>query len=64
MIIEETEDSYGMHVDFYELEDDTPVVEFMQENGAGIESNIGINKKQAAQLIEVLAKWINGEDIE
>lgn len=53
-----------MHVDFYELEDDTPVVEFMQENSLGIENSVGIDKQQAAQLIEVLAKWINGEDIE
>lgn len=64
MIIEETENSYDMHVDFHELEDDTPVVEFMQENGAGIENIIGIDKQQAAQLIGVLTKWINGEDIE
>lgn len=64
MIIEETENSYDMHVDFHELEDYTPVVEFMQENGAGIENTIGIDKQQAAQLIEVLTKWINGEDIE
>lgn len=64
MIIEETENSYDMHVDFHELEDDTPVVEFMQENSLGIENSIGIDKQQAAQLIEVLAKWINGEDID
>lgn len=51
MIIEETENSYDMHVDFHELEDDTPVVEFMQENGVGIENTIGIDKQQAAQLI-------------
>lgn len=64
MIIEETENSYDMHVDSYELEDGTPVIEFMQEGDLGIENNIGIDKQQAAQLIEVLEKWINGEDIE
>lgn len=64
MIIEETENAYDMHVTEQELEDGTPVVELYQENGAGIESFIGIDKQQAAQLIEVLQRWVNGEEIE
>lgn len=64
MIIEETENSYDMHVTGQELEDGTPVVELYQENGSGFESFIGIDKHQAAQLIEVLQRWIDGEEIE
>lgn len=64
MIIEETENAYDMHVTEQELEDVTLVVELYQENGAGIESFIGIDKQQAAQLIEVLQRWVNGEEIE
>ena len=64
MIIEETENAYDMHVTEQELEDGTPVVELYQENSSGVESFIGIDKKQAAQLIEVLQCWVNGEEIE
>lgn len=64
MIIKETENAYDMHIEFQELEDYTQVVEFMQENGAGIENTIGIDKQQAAQLIEVLTKWVNGGEVE
>lgn len=64
MIIEETENAYDMHVTEQELEDGTLVVELYQENGSGIEQFIGIDKKQAAQLIEVLQRWVNGEEIE
>lgn len=64
MFIKETENAYDMHIEFQELEDDTPVVEFMQENGAGIENTIGIDKHQATQLIAVLQKWINGVEVE
>lgn len=64
MIIEETENSYGMHVTGQELEDGTPVVELYQENGSRVESFIGIDKQQASQLIEVLQRWIDGEEIE
>ena len=63
MIIEETENAYDMHVTEQELEDGTLVVELYQENGSG-ESFIGIDKQQAAQLIEVLQSWVNGEEIE
>lgn len=64
MIIEETETAYDMHVTAQWLEDGTPVVELHQENGAGVESFIGIDKHQAAQLIEVLQRWVDGEEIE
>ena len=64
MIIEETENAYDVHVTEQELEDGTLVVELYQENGAGVESFIGIDKSQAEQLIEVLQRWINGEEIE
>ncbi|HHB9079467.1 TPA: hypothetical protein ACWMHC_005045 [Klebsiella pneumoniae] len=64
MIIEETENAYDMHVTEQELEDGTPVVELYQVNGYGVESFIGIDKHQAAQLIEVLQRWIDGEEIE
>lgn len=64
MIIEETENAYDMHVTEQELEDGTPVVELYQENGSGVESFIGIDKHQAEQLIEVLQRWVNGEEIE
>lgn len=64
MIIEETENAYDMHVTAQGLEDGTPVVELYQENGAGVESFIGIDKHQAAQLIEVLQRWVDGEEIE
>lgn len=53
-----------MHVTEKELEDGTPVVELYQVNGSGVESFIGIDKHQAAQLIEVLQRWIDGEEIE
>lgn len=64
MIIKETENAYDMHIEFQELEDDTPVVELTQENGAGIENTIGIDKHQAAQLIAVLKKWVNDGEVE
>lgn len=64
MIIEETENAYDMHVTEQELEDGTLVVELYQENSSGIEQFIGIDKHQAAQLIEVLQRWVNGEEIE
>lgn len=64
MIIEETENAYDMHVTEHELEDGAPVVELYQENGSGFESFIGIDKQQAAQLIEVLQRWVDGEEIE
>ena len=64
MIIEETENAYDMQVTCHELSDGTPVVGMHQENGSGVESTIGIDKQQAAQLIEVLQRWIDGEEIE
>jgi hypothetical protein len=64
MKIEETENAYDMHVTEQELEDRTPVVEFYQENGSGVESFIGIDKHQAEQLIKVLQCWVNGEEVE
>ena len=64
MIIKETENAYDMHIEFQELEDDTPVVELTQENGAGIENTIGIDKQQATKLIAVLQKWVDGEEVE
>lgn len=64
MIIEETENAYDMHVTEQELEDGTPVVELYQENGLGVESFIGIDKRQASKLIEVLQRWVNGDGIE
>lgn len=64
MIIEETENAYDMHVTAQELEDGTPVVELYQENGSGVESFIGIDKQQAAQLVELLKRWVNGDEIE
>ena len=64
MIIKETENAYDMHIEFQELEDDTPVVELTQENGAGIENTIGIDKQQATKLIEVLQKWVDGGEVE
>lgn len=30
----------------------------------GVESFIGIDKYQAAQLIKVLQRWVDGEEIE
>lgn len=64
MIIEETENAYDVHVTSQTLEDDTPVIELFQENGHGVEGYIGIDKQQAAQLIEVLQKWIDGGEVE
>lgn len=64
MIIDETENAYDMHVTEQELEDGTPVVELYQENGSGVESFIGIDKRQASKLIEVLQRFVNGEEIE
>ena len=64
MIIKETENAYDMHIEFQELEDDTPVVEFMQENGAGIENTIGIDKHQATKLIAVLQRWVADGEVE
>lgn len=64
MIIEEAKNAYDMHVTAQELEDGTPVVELYQENGSGVESFIGIDKQQAAQLVELLKRWVNGEEIE
>lgn len=51
MIIEEAENAYDMHVTEQELDDGTPVVELYQVNGSGVESFIGTDKHQAAQLI-------------
>lgn len=64
MIIEETEKAYDVHVTQQELDDETPVVVLYQGSGVGVESFIGIDKHQAAQLIEVLQRWIDGEEIE
>lgn len=64
MIIEETENAYDVHVTSQTLEDDTPVIELFQEAGHGVESYIGMDKQQAAQLIAVLQKWIDGGEVE
>lgn len=52
MIIEETEDTYE-----WEASSDGDYL-YLGDDG------LCVCRKQATQLIEVLSKWINGEDIE
>lgn len=52
MIIEQTEDHWELEV--------VADMDFLQFNGGAIE----IDKQQARQLIEVLQKWIDGEEVE
>lgn len=63
MIIEETDNAYDFHVTPQTLEDGTPVIEIYQESGSS-ENYVGIDKHQAAQLVEALQKWLAGEEVE
>lgn len=57
MIIEDTNEAYGIALEkadaIYELLDITQQGNWIQ-----------IDKRQASQLIEVLQRWVNGEEIE
>lgn len=55
MIIEETYDCYQLRI-----EAGDEVFDIYQRDGEWIE----IDKKQAAQLVEVLQKWLAGEEME
>lgn len=57
MIIEDTNDAYGVA-----LEKADTICELLDITQQG--SWIQIDKHQAAQLIEVLQRWTNGEEIE
>lgn len=57
MIIEGTNDAYGI-----ELENADAICELLDITQQG--SWIQIDKHQAIQLIEVLQRWVNGEEIE
>ena len=57
MIIEGTNDAYGI-----ELENADAICELLDITQQG--SWIQIDKQQAAQLIEVLQKWIAGDEVE
>lgn len=37
---------------------------WQQNDGAGTDDKLIIDKHQAAQLIEVLQRWVDGEEIE
>lgn len=64
MIIEETENAYAIELDFCELINETPALEIIQY-GCDLEhSSIGIDKHQAAQIIAVLQKWVDGGEVE
>ncbi|QYW02889.1 hypothetical protein [Klebsiella phage ZCKP8] len=62
MIIEETKDCYELQVN-HSFGDYTIITLTSFREGDDVNS-IGIDKHQAAQLIDVLQRWIDGEEIE
>ena len=62
MIIEETKNCYELQVsDSFGDYDIIMLTSFREGDDV---NSIGIDKHQAAQLIEVLQRWVNGEEIE
>lgn len=62
MIIEETKNCYELQVN-HSLGDYTIIMLTSFREGDDVNS-ISIDKHQAAQLIEVLQRWVDGEEIE
>lgn len=62
MIINETKNCYELQVSH--SFGDYPIIMLTSFREGDDVNSIGIDKHQAAQLIEALQRWIDGEDIE
>lgn len=62
MIIDETKNCYELQVSH--SFGDCPIIMLTSFREGDDVNSIGIDKHQAAQLIEVLQCWIDGEDVE
>ena len=62
MIIDETKNFYELQVSH--SFGDYPIIMLTSFREGDDVNSIGICKHQAAQLIEVLRRWVNGEEIE
>ena len=62
MIIDETKSCYELQVS--DSFGDYNIIMLTSFREGDDVNSIGIDKNQAAQLIEVLQRWVNGEEIE
>ena len=62
MIIEETKNCYELQVNH--SFGGYPIITLTSFREGDDVNSIGIDKRQAAQLIEVLQRWVDGEEIE
>lgn len=62
MIIDETKNCYELQVSH--SFGDYPIIMLTSLREGDDINSIGIDKHQAVQLIEVLQRWVNGEEIE
>ncbi|QCQ57327.1 hypothetical protein KGB50_gp44 [Shigella phage DS8] len=62
MIIDETKNCYELQVSH--SFSDYPIMMLTSFREGDDVNSIGIDKHQAAQLIEVLQRWVDGEEIE
>lgn len=62
MIIDETKNCYELQVSH--SFGDYPIIMLTSFREGNDVNSIGIDKQQAVRLIEVLQRWINGEEIE